>query len=85
MSGFDHGWNTAGTFPAMFAGARICMSGRNALGTAVWATESAESVAPGVPVTYGLSELLPDDATVRIPTSVAFSTASDRSSSNGCP
>jgi hypothetical protein len=85
VSGADHGWNTAGNWPTMFAGAMICISARLALGTAVCATDRAVSAAAGVPLAYGLSPLLPAEATVRIPSRVALSTAADRSSSNGCP
>jgi len=85
VSGADHGCQTAGKLPAMVAGETICMSGRNALGTAVCATDSALGAAAGVPLAYGLSLLLPADATVSTPALVAFSTAVERSSSNGWP
>ena len=69
----------------MFAGAVICISGRKSLGMAVWATDSADLAAAGVPLANGLSDELPAEATVRMPSEVAASTAADRSSSNGCP
>ena len=84
-SGAAHGWKTAVYVPAMPAGAVTSYCGWNALGTAVCATESALGAAPGVPVTYGLSLELPAEATVRMPSFVAPSTAATRSSSNGWP
>lgn len=69
----------------MFAGAVTSKNGWKSLGTAVCATESALGAAPGVPVTYGLSLELPAEATVRMPSLEAPSTAATRSSSNGCP
>ncbi len=61
------------------------MSCSEADGTCVCATESAVGAADGVPTMYGLSALLPADATVSTPRAVAPSTAAARSSSNGWP
>src|SRR4029453_2752803 len=63
----DHGWWTASYGPAIDAGAVTIIAKLCADGVAVWATEMSAAVAAGVPVTYGLSPLLPAEPTTMTP------------------
>ena len=54
-------------------------------GTAVWATEIADLAEDGEPAMYGLSPLLPADATTSVPAALALSDAAERSSSRAGP
>ena len=56
-----------GYVPAIAGGAEITSGNVLALGTCVWATDSALGAAAGVPETYGLLAPLPEAATVRMP------------------
>ena len=69
--------------PAIAGGESTTSGNASALGTLVWATDSAVRAPAGVPAMYGLSPPLPADATVMTPTRVAWSTANDRSSMYG--
>ena len=84
VSGLDHDWKTAsrGTNapPVERSIAKPVDDG-----TAVWATDRADGAEDGEPTMYGLSLLLPAEATTRVPAAVAVWTAALRSSSGAGP